>query len=203
MINQSFQLLRTDPALTTNVKLVVSSDSKLFLESFNTNKQLSDLKYKHFMLSKTDLYEDQIIKFYDGLSSQLAFDVKYDSDVTNVFSTYNYQFDDIYWSGAKSVEDNWYVEDYEYFAPLFIRKGDLPDGFIILRVDDSTPYETKDNEFNVSKLNKDNFKTQIVDKWKCASFTDLRYQSDVGYFLSNNYKTNTRYPERSFDISNQ
>ena len=200
MINQSFQLLRTNPALTTNVKLIVSSSSKLYLESFNTNKQLSDLKYKHFLLSKTDLYEDQIIKFYDGLASQLAFDVKYDSDVTNVFSTFNSQFDDIYWSGAKSIEDNWHVEDYEYFAPLFIRKGDLPDGFIILRVDDSTPYETKDNEFNVSKLNKDNFQTQIVNKWKCVSFTDMRYQSDVGYFLSNNYKTNTRYPERSFDL---
>ena len=177
MINKSFQLLRTNPALTTNIKLVVSSDYKLYLESFDTNKQLSDQKYKHFLINKNNLYEDQIIKFYNGLSSQLAFDVKYDSDNTNVFSTYNKQFDDIYWTGAKSVEDNWHKEDYEYFAPLFIKKGNLPEGFIVLRVDDSTPYEDINNELSVSKLNKDNFNSQIVDKWKCVSLFDMRYQS--------------------------
>ena len=200
MINKSFQLLRTNPALTTNIKLVVSSDYKLYLESFDTNKQLSNQKYKHFLINKNSLYEDQIIKFYDGLSSQLAFDVKYDSDNANVFSTYNHQFDDIYWSGAKSIEDNWYSEDYEYLAPLYIKKGDIPDGFIILRVDEPTTYEQEDNIFNVSKLTKDNFYTQIVDKWKCVSFFDMRYQSDIGYYLSNNYINNTRYPEVCFEL---
>jgi len=50
MINNSFQLIRTNPALTTNVKLVVSSDYKLYLESFDTNKQLSDQKYMKIRL---------------------------------------------------------------------------------------------------------------------------------------------------------
>lgn len=199
MINKSFQLLRTNPALTTNIKIVVNSEYKLFLESFDTNKQLSNQKFKHFSISKNNLYEDQIIKFYDGLSSQLAFDVKYDNDCTNVFQTYDRQFDDIYWSGAKSVEDNWYVEDFEYFAPLYIRKNSLPEGFIILRVDDPTPYE-KDNELNSGMLNKENFYTQIVDKFKCVSFYDMRYQSDLGYFLYNNYINNSRFPEKSFEL---
>ena len=131
MIHKTFQLLRTNPALTTNIKLVVDPEYKLYLESFDTNKQLSDQKYKHYLINKNVLYEDQVVRFYDGLSSQLAFDVKNDSDVSNVFSTYDKQFDDIYWSGAKSVEDNWYNQDYEYLAPLFIKKGNLPDGFIV------------------------------------------------------------------------
>lgn len=200
MINKSFQLLRTNPSLTTNIKLVVSSDSKLYLESFDTNKQLSDEKFKHFLISKNHLYEEQIVKFYGGLQSQLAFDVKYDSDNTNVFKTYDKQFDDIYWSGAKSVEDNWYNEDYEYLAPLYMRKGDVPDGFVILRVDDATPYEETDNEFNVSKLTKDNFNTQILDKWKCVDFYDMRYQSNFGYFLSKNFVENTRFPDHNFEL---
>jgi len=201
MINKSFQLLRTNPALTTNVKLVVTSDYNLYLESFDTNKQLSDQKFKHFLLNKNNLLEDQIIRFYDGLSSQIAFDVKYDSDNDTTFSKYSQQFDDIYWSGAKAVEDNWYNEDYEYFAPLFIRKDNLPEGFIVLRVDEPTPYEEQDNDYSVSKLNKDNFYSQVVDKWKCVSFTDMRYQSDIGYFLSNNYTTNSRFPEKSFELN--
>jgi hypothetical protein len=200
MINKSFQLLRTNPALTTNIKLVVSSDYKLFLESFDTNKQLSDQKYKHFPISKNSLYEDQIIKFYDKLSSQLAFDVKYDSDVSNVFTDYSKQFDDMYWSGAKAVEDDWYSEDFEYLAPLYIRKGSLPDGFIVLRVDEPTSYEELDNDFDFTKLNKDNFISQIVDKWKCVQLFDMRYQSDLGYFLNNNFVNNIRYPDKSFEL---
>jgi hypothetical protein len=43
-----------------------------------------------------------------------------------------------------------------------------------------------DNEFNFTKLTKDNFYNQIVDKWKCVSFRDMRYQSDFGYFLAKN-----------------
>jgi hypothetical protein len=201
MINRSFQLLRTNPALTTNVKLIVNSDYKLYLESFDTNKQLLDEKFKHFSISKNHLYEEQVVNFYDGLASQLAFDIKYDSDDTTVFTTYDKQFDDIYWGGAKAIEDDWHQEDYEYFAPLFIRKGVIPEGFVILRVDEATPYEETDNEFNVTKLTKDNFYTQIVDRWKCVDFRDMRYQSDFGYFLSNNFIENSRYPERSFDLN--
>ena len=200
MINKSFQLLRTNPALTTNIKLVVTSDYKLYLESFDTNKQLSDQKFKHFSINRNNLYEDQVIKFYGGLPSQLAFDVKYDSDVTNVFSKYDQQFDDIYWSGAKSVEDNWYKEDYEYLAPLFIKKNSLPEGFIVLRVDEPTSYEEKNNDFSVGNLNKNNFNSQIVDKWKCVNFFDMRFQSDFGYFLYNNYVDNDRFPDKSFEL---
>ena len=200
MIHKSFQLLRTNPTLTTNIKLIVTSQNKLYLESFDTNKQLSDQKFKHFLINKNHLYEDQVIKFYDGLSSQLAFDVKYDLDNSTVFQTYNKQFDDIYWSGAKAVEDNWYSEDYEYLAPLFIRKGNLPDGFIVLRVDEPTPYDVEDNIFGANVLNKDNFYTQVVDKWKCVNFFDMRYQTDFGYFLYNNFVDNIRFPEKSFEL---
>jgi hypothetical protein len=201
MINKSFQLIRTDPALTTNIKLVVSPDYKLYLESFDTNKQLLDQKYKHFLISKNHLYEEQLVRFYDGLSADLAFDIKYDSDVSTVFTTYNKQFDDIYWSGAKSVEDNWYKEDYEYLAPLFLRKGDIPEGFVVLRVDEPTPYEEYNNDHVISKLTKDNFRTQIIDKWKCVNLFDMRYQSDFGYFLSNNFIENLMFPENSFELN--
>ena len=200
MINRSFQLLKTNPKLTTNLKLVVSSDYKLYLETFDTNKQLSDEKYKHFQISKNSLYEDQLVRFYKGLPSDLAFDVKYDNDNKIVQSSYDKQFDDMYWSGAKSVEDKWFNEDYEYFAPLFIRKETLPEGFIVLRVDEPTPYEMINNEFVISELNKDNFNDQIVDKWKCVNFFDMRYQSDLGYFLSKNFTNNTRFPIHSFEL---
>lgn len=200
MIDKSFQLLRTNPRLTTNIKLLVSSDDKLYLESFDTNKQLNDVKYKHIPVNKDALYEYELIKFYDGLPIQLAFDVKFDNDTQIVYTTYDKQFDDLYWSGAKYIEDKWHGEDFEYFAPLYIKKRKLPDGFVVLRVDEPTPYEEINNQFDISKLTRDNFNYQIVDKWKCVNFFDMRYETNVGYFLSKNIIENDRFPLNPLEI---
>jgi hypothetical protein len=200
MLDRSFQLLRTNPRLTTNIKMVISSDDKLYLESFNTNKQLGNQKYKHYQLDRESTYEYSLTKFFLGLPSQLAFDVKYDNDNQIVNSTYDKQFDDMYWSGAKSVEDNWYSESFEYFAPLYIKKDKIPDAFVILRVDDPIPYEERDNHFVTTELKRDNFNKQIVDKWKCVSLIDLRYQSNVGYYMFNNITDNDRFPATPFEI---
>ena len=81
--------------------------------------------YLNYLDQLSRIIDISDIKFYNGLSSQIAFDVKYDSDNDTTFSKYHQQFDDIYWSGAKAVEDSWYNEDYEYFAPLFIKKQNL------------------------------------------------------------------------------
>jgi hypothetical protein len=50
--NFSFQLLRTNPKLTTNVKLVVNSDGKLFLDSFDANSQISASEFKAFEIAE-------------------------------------------------------------------------------------------------------------------------------------------------------
>lgn len=200
MIDRSFQLLRTNPRLTTNIKIIVSSDQHIYFESFDTNAQLSDNKYKHYLLDKESTYEYSLSRFYDGLPSQLAFDVKYDNDTQVVYNTYDKQFDDIYWSGAKSVEDKWHTESFEYFAPLYIKKTKLPEGFIILRVDDPISYEEKNNTYLATELTRDNFFNQVVDKWKCVSFFDLRYQTNIGYYLNNNIVDNDRFPVTPFDL---
>ena len=200
MIDRSFQLLRTNPRLTTNIKMVVSSDDNIYLESFNTNKQLSDQKYKHYQLDRQSTYEYSLTKFFDGMPAQLAFDVKYDSDTQLVYTSYDKQFDDIYWSGAKSVEDKWYKESFEYFAPLYIKKNKLPEGFVILRVDDPIPYEERENQYIATDLSRDNFSTQIVDKWKCVSLVDLRYQTNFGYYINNNIVDNDRFPSTPFEM---
>lgn len=200
MIDRSFQLLRTNPRLTTNIKMIVSSDDKLYLESFNTNKQLNDQKFKHYQLDRESTYEYSLTKFFDGLPAQLAFDIKYDNDNQLVYTSYDKQFDDIYWSGAKSIEDKWYKESFEYFAPLYIKKTKLPEAFVILRVDEPMPYEERDNQYVATDLNRDNFFTQVVDKWKCVSLVDLRYQTNIGYYLINNIVDNDRFPVTPFEM---
>jgi hypothetical protein len=200
LINKSFQLLKTNPALTSNVRVVVTSDYKLYFEAINSNKELNATKYKHFGLSKSSLIEDKINEFYDGLSPNLAFEVKYDNDVDIMYNDFRNQFDDTYLAGAKNVEDQWYSEEFEYFAPLFVRKTDLPDNFIILRVDDPAVYKLESDKYRIQGVTKDNFRTEIIDKWKCVSVFDMQKTSDLGVFLANNITENSRFPIKSFEL---
>lgn len=150
-MDKSFQLIRTNPLLTTNIKLVVSSTDSIYLESFNTNSQLSDSKFKHFTVNKNRYYEEVINTFYNNTPSSIAFDIKYDNDSSLCYKDYSNQFDTIYFSGADQVEDEWYEEEFEYFAPLYIRKNFLPTSFIILRVDDPIGYSlNNNNDFEIS-----------------------------------------------------
>ena len=45
----SFGILRTNPKLTSNVKLISDSNDTLYLESFSANSELSKSKYKGFI----------------------------------------------------------------------------------------------------------------------------------------------------------
>ena len=57
LIDRSFYLIRTNPALTGNVKIVTSKDNKIYLESFNANKTLKKDRFKHFELKKEEFYK--------------------------------------------------------------------------------------------------------------------------------------------------
>jgi hypothetical protein len=200
IIEKSFQIIRTNPALTTNYKIVVDSNYDIYLESFDTNKQLSDYSYKHFPINKENYLEDKITVFYNGLPINLAFDVKYDNDDNLMYKDYSYQFDDIYFSGANEVEDTWYEEEFEYFAPLYIRPDNLPSAFIILRVDYPTVYDFVNQTFALGTVSKDNFRTEILDNWKCVKVVDMTYDTNLGYWLNKNFVTNPRFPQSPFEF---
>lgn len=201
IIEQSFQLIRTNPKLTSNIKICIDNEYKLYLESFNSNKQLSDDKYKHYQITKDSFFEDKIPEFYDGLPANLAFDVKDNDDKNIMYKNYSDQFDNIYFSGAKKIEDNqFFKEEFEYLAPLYIKKGSIPSNFIILRVDDLGVYEKNSLDYNLSSTNKDNFRNEIINKWKCVKVYDMSYKTDFGYWLDINYLKNDRFPLSPLEI---
>jgi hypothetical protein len=53
----------------------------------------------------------------------------------------------------------------------------------------------------VSFTNKNNFRKEIIDKWKCVKLFDLTYQSPIGYFLDRNINKNNRFPNSPLNIS--
>jgi len=200
MIDKSFQIIRTNPLLTTNYKVVIDSSHSLYLESFDSNKELSTIKYKHFGINKNSYLEDMVPKFYDGLPKENAFYVKYDNDNDLVYSDYKQQFDDIYYAGCDYISDTWYQEEFQYLAPLYIRKNYLPNGFIVLRVDDPCVYNETNSGYEIGNLNRTNFRTEVIDKWKCVSYFDLSETSDIGNWLRKNFTENERFPLTPFEL---
>ena len=199
MINKSFQLLRTNPLLTTNFKVVVASDYSLYMESFNSNNQLNNVNYKHFAMTKNEYLENKIPAFYKKLPIDLAFDVRYDNDNNIIQSNFQNQFDTTYYAGGGYVEDQWYTEEFDYLAPLYIRRDSIPMGFIILRVDDPSDYNlNNDNDFELSKLDNTNFRSEVLENWKCVKYFDMTYTTNFGQWLTLNYTNNDRVPKTAF-----
>lgn len=192
LIDKSFHLLRTNTALTGNVKIVVTKNNKIYLESFNANKLLKLDRFKHYEVRKNEYYKEVVSAFFNGVENKTIFQVLDLNDKSTTYSDYRFQFDDTYITGAQFVEDNFYNEEYEYTAPLYIKNNKLPKEFIILRVDGS-------GSLNVPS-DKENFRERIINKWKFVDSFDLTESSIFGTWLKRNFIDDIGFPQYPLDI---
>jgi len=201
ILEKSFQMLRTNVSLTSNFKINVTTDMSLYLESFNSSKELNDDKYKHFSISKESYLEDKLLLFYDNLPSNIAFTTQDKNDKEIIYNKYSDQFDDLYWSGPTKIEQNkFYDEEFEYFAPLYLKYGDLPKNFIIMRIDKPGIYESNLTDYKISKTTSENFRNEIIEKWKVVKTFDLTSKSELGKWLNSNFIENKRFPKVPFEF---
>lgn len=188
---RSFSIVKTNVGLTSNVKLIVDSKYNLFLDSIESSSELSADKFKKVQFNKNNYYDELIPYFYDGLDAEIAFKVKYDKDNSIMYNTFDKQLDDKYIMGCSNITDNkYYTEDFEYFAPLYISKTGLPKYFVIFRVDGP----------GINNVNKDNFKTEILNKFKCVKIVDLTRNTEIGQWLYNNVTNNKSFPLAAFEM---
>ena len=187
----SFALLRTNVGLTTNIKVVVDSNHNLHLDSIDSIAELSLAKYKKFSFTKDKYYDDLLPSFWNGLSTELSFKIRYEEDNNLMTTDFQYQYDELYQYGARNIIANkFYKEEFEYFAPLYINKGNLPSNFIIFRVDGP----------GLVKLNNDNFKLEILNKFKTIKLFDLTKKSALGQWIDINFIDNEFFPESPLNI---
>jgi len=137
--NVSFLAVRTNPRLTTNVKLVTNGDS-MWLESYPVSPVLSRSKYRAYSVSGNNAFNIDVAKFYSGISKDDAFVVgqKFSTDsMTNQFEN---QYENIYWAGAESIESPSYDETIGVIAPLYIDKI-IPRYFVVFKVDKPSDFD--------------------------------------------------------------
>jgi len=188
---KSCALLRTNVGLTTNVKLVVGSNYSLYLDSIVSDPELSQNRYKQFQFDKDSYWDDLVPTFFQNTPLDISYKIKYDNDVDNMSNDFANQYDDLYQYGARNIVDNkFYKEEYEYFAPLYINKSKIPQNFVIFRVDGP----------GILRLGKENFREQILTKLKFVKNFDLTLQTYLGQWLNNSILKNKSYPNNSLYV---
>lgn len=203
--DSSFGLVRTNPKLSTNVKLIVDSEYKLYLESFDANKELSNSKYKAFQVDPNSSYSRDLYSFYNNgkFPAELAYSVfQKNSDLT-VFSDFSAQHDGFYSAGTKIINSKFYKEELGMFAPIWLNDN-IPNYFIIFKVKGAVNinnYNSINENIGFDQANNPlNFKKHILDNSTIIKTFDLRENSSIGKYIRNYYK-DTNFPTSPITIS--
>lgn len=193
--NKSFALLRTNPKLTSNLKLLVNSNGDLFLSSFRANKELSKIEYQKFDIKSTGIYSIDVANFYGKLPLTQRYEtLRTSSDIT-LYSEYEFQYEDQYQYGAIQNTTKLYDEQYKIFAPIWLEKQ-VPSKFVIYRIEDAD-YRTDYTEDTVGQ------NSRILELLKNATIIktfDLGKSSKIGEYL-NTHINDKRFPNSLLTVN--
>lgn len=173
----SFQILRTNPKLTTNTKLVYDGES-LYMDAYPATPLLSTTEYQHHRVWKNGLFNRDIRNFLLG-TSNAAYMVGQSVSDTMLLTDFDDQFETLYWCGAEAVNSKHYPQELGFVAPLYLRKK-RPNYFVIFRID--TPANTNTNpETNDTTYD---FVRDVQNRAKIVKTFDLREGTPIGDYIS-------------------
>lgn len=180
--NVSKPLLRTNPKLTTNVKVVVNESDQIFLESIDATKELASVEYKKFELSRSSSYAQDLAAFYNTrrTPAEIIYAVKRESSDLSVLDSYQFQLEETYQAGAISNFSKLHDEDFRIFAPIWLDVN-IPKMFVIFKV--NNPIDTK----GLGDGATDNFKRiqSMLANSEIVKTFDLTRSSAIGNYLRN------------------
>lgn len=171
----SFQILRTNPRLTTNTKLMYDGEN-LYMDSYQATPLLSTLEYKHHRVWKTGLFNRDLMNFLLGTNTA-AYEVGQNVSDTIVLNNFDNQFENMYWCGVESINSSVYPQEMGCIAPLYLRKK-RPNYFVIFKIDN--PSNT--NLVGSTDLKYD-FYYDVLKKMKIVKTFDLREGTPIGNYI--------------------
>ena len=201
--DSSFQLVRTNPKLTGNVKITINEAGDMWLDSIKANLELAKDDYSRFPIDTTQSLAGNMHKFFKNgeTPNEIIFGLTEKVDTTKTSKDFKDQYDfSNYFSGIKYFPSNKYDERLSYFAPLYLKK-EIPNYFIILKIKD--PLNSKID------LSKQNFETGqpksefIIDLFKNATIIktfDLSETSKPGKYIRS-YINSNNFPVSPLSVS--
>lgn len=172
----SFQVLRTNPKLTTNTKLVYDGEN-LYMDAYPAAPILTTMEYKCHRVWKTGLFNRDIRNFLLG-SNTAAYEVGQNVRDTIILDSFDDQYENMYWSGVESVNSDRYPQEMGCIAPLYLRKK-RPNYFVVFKID--TPANTNTS----TKVNDTNFKfnDDVQRRMQIVKAFDLREGTPLGNYI--------------------
>ena len=211
----SFGLLRTNPKLTTNIKIIADSKNKVYLESIDADPLLSKSIYKGFEVTGGS-YSRDLRRFYtqgSTLPKSIAYTLFEEDDSTAVKNRYNTQYDFTYAMGMQPKNSRLYTEEFSMFFPLWVEKDNIPDYFLIFKLEGPVTYNSNDPSVIPSGTNLDTnpildekitdpslFFENYLKNAKVIKTFDLSYKTEIGSYIRR-HAEDPLFPESSIYVS--
>ena len=182
--NISKPLLRTNPKLSTNAKLVVNSVDAMYIESIDATKELASVEYKKWPVNKSGKWSYDLAKFFN--SNKTPSDIVYFSksrfsDFT-VQESFEKQIEEDYHYGTTYNYSKLHNEDFRMLAPIWLDKN-IPSNFVIFRVSDPAAVLDFDTQSNFNNIN------EILKNSELIKTFDLTRDSNIGTYLRNHVQS--------------
>ena len=184
--DSSFQLVRTNPKLTGNVKLAVNEKGDMYLNAIKANLELSNDDYSKFPVDPNRSHAANLFYFFKGGSTpnEIIFDLNEQVDLFKTSKNFKDQYDfSHYFSGAKYLASNKYEERMSYFAPLYLKK-EVPNYFVVFKIED--PLNDVVSAVKSAYDSGDDKGQYMLDFFKKATIIktfDLRPETTVGKYI--------------------
>ena len=175
----SFQILRTNPKLTTNTKLMYDGEN-LYMDSYGVTPLLSTMQYKHHRVWKTGLFNRDIRNFLLG-SNTAAYEVGQIASDTVMQESFDNQFETIYWCGVESINSEIYPQEMGCIAPLYIRKK-LPNYFVIFKIENPSNTNMATSVIDAKGVGID-FIRDVKNRAQIFKTFDLREGTPLGDYI--------------------
>ena len=201
--DSSFQLVRTNPKLTGNIKIAINEKGGMWLESIKANPELSKDFYSKVPLDPNQTHAANVFRFLNSGSTpnEITFDLTEQVDSTKTSKNFKDQFDfSHYFSGVKYLASNKYDERMSYFAPLYLKK-DVPDYFIIFKIKDPAnfPLDEVKQKYEAGE-SKTDYLIDLFSKASIIKTFDLRAETIPGKYLRD-YLNNPNFPTSPLSVS--
>jgi hypothetical protein len=134
----SFGVIRANPRISGNLKITVDSGSNIWLNSIDSNDEMSKNQYKGYRISPDGDFSQDVYNFFNKgkTPTNFIFGIKNEDKQRETYtSSLDLQYDGFYHMGVTPLISDVYPEDFSYLAPMWVG-NDIPKYFVIFRVDD-------------------------------------------------------------------
>ena len=220
----SYSLLKTNPKLTGNIKMVVDSKGDIFIETIDAKPELTRNKYKRVKLDLENNWSSSIYNFFNkgSIPKSILYALKDNEDFYSIKTDFSKQYYTDYQQGTKPKISKLYDEQISYFAPIWLEPNDIPEHFAIFKIPEPVSVSTKNevNSFNADiekqiyntnyfdtfpdsgisgATASDYFFKTVLSKAKLHKVFDLGPSSTLGKYLRNHIN-DIEIPESSLTI---